>query len=178
VAAVEGDPIILKSDGFPTYHLANVVDDHDMKITHVLRGVEWQPSTSKHILLYKLVIQQFKIKIYDLHISDNLIILQFIYSRAFGWNPPNFGHLPLLINKDGTKLSKRQNDITINSYRLKGIYPEALLNFVISCGGGFVQNNERNVYIRPLSELVSKVGMKYRNKVKNVFNCCNLFSLT
>lgn len=53
VAAVEGDPIILKSDGFPTYHLANVVDDHDMKITHVLRGVEWQPSTSKHILLYK-----------------------------------------------------------------------------------------------------------------------------
>lgn len=55
VAAVEGDPIILKSDGFPTYHLANVVDDHDMKITHVLRGVEWQPSTSKHILLYKLV---------------------------------------------------------------------------------------------------------------------------
>lgn len=53
VAAVEGDPIILKSDDFPTYHLANVVDDHDMKITHVLRGVEWQPSTSKHILLYK-----------------------------------------------------------------------------------------------------------------------------
>lgn len=55
VGAVEGDPIIMKSDGFPTYHLANVVDDYDMKITHVFRGVEWQPSTSKHILLYKLV---------------------------------------------------------------------------------------------------------------------------
>lgn len=62
VAAVEGDPIILKSDGFPTYHLANVVDDHDMKITHVLRGVEWQPSTSKHILLYRSVIQKLKVK--------------------------------------------------------------------------------------------------------------------
>lgn len=62
VAAVEGDPIILKSDGFPTYHLANVVDDHDMKITHVLRGVEWQSSTTKHILLYRLVIQKLKVK--------------------------------------------------------------------------------------------------------------------
>jgi len=75
----------------------------------------------------------------------------------------------LLINKDGTKLSKRQNDITINTYRLKGIYPEALLNFVISCGGGFVNNNEKNnVYIQPLSELVSKVGIEYKNKVKNI----------
>lgn len=136
VAAVEGDPVILKSDGFPTYHLANVVDDHDMKITHVLRGVEWQPSTSKHILLYK----------------------------AFGWNPPNFGHLPLLINKDGTKLSKRQNDITIDAYRQKGIYPEALLNFVISCGGGFVQSKEtNNVYIKPLSELISKFDVSLIN---------------
>ncbi|CAI6351990.1 unnamed protein product [Macrosiphum euphorbiae] len=136
VAAVEGDPVILKSDGFPTYHLANVVDDHDMKITHVLRGVEWQPSTSKHILLY----------------------------RAFGWNPPNFAHLPLLINKDGTKLSKRQNDITINAYRENGIYPEALLNFVISCGGGFVQNKEtNNVYIKPLSELISKFDISLIN---------------
>lgn len=53
IAEVEGDPVILKSDGFPTYHLANVVDDHYMKITHVLRGVEWQPSTVKHLLLYK-----------------------------------------------------------------------------------------------------------------------------
>uniref|UniRef100_A0A2S2QL89 Nondiscriminating glutamyl-tRNA synthetase EARS2, mitochondrial n=1 Tax=Sipha flava TaxID=143950 RepID=A0A2S2QL89_9HEMI len=135
VAAVEGDPIILKSDGFPTYHLANVLDDHDMKITHVLRGVEWQPSTSKHILLYK----------------------------AFGWNPPNFGHLPLLTNINGTKLSKRQNDITISSYRKKGIYPEALLNFVISCGGGFKDNNVNNIYIRSLTELVSKFDISLIN---------------
>jgi len=76
----------------------------------------------------------------------------------------------LLINKDGTKLSKRQNDITINSYRQKGIYPEALLNFVISCGGGFVQNKEtNNVCIKPLSQLISKVGMKYSVKVKKIF---------
>jgi len=75
----------------------------------------------------------------------------------------------LLINKDGTKLSKRQNDITINAYRQSGIYPEALLNFVISCGGGFVQNKETNtVYIKPLSELISKVGMEYSFKVKNI----------
>jgi len=79
VAAVEGDPVILKSDGFPTYHLANVVDSHDMKITHVLRGVEWQPSTSKHILLYKFVIQQLKIS-YCFCIFNNLIILQLIYT--------------------------------------------------------------------------------------------------
>lgn len=78
----------------------------------------------------------------------------------------------MLINKDGTKLSKRQNDTTIKAYRQKGIYPEALLNFVISCGGGFVQNKEtNNVYIKPLPELISKVGMKYSVKVKKYFNC-------
>ena len=79
----------MKSDGFPTYHLANVVDDHYMKITHVLRGFEWQVSTSKHILLYK----------------------------AFGWTPPKFGHLPLIINSDGTKLSKRQGDVHVEHYK-------------------------------------------------------------
>lgn len=81
-----------------------------------------------------------------------------MYSRAFGWNPPKFGHLPLLTNADGTKLSKRQNDTTINAYRQKGIYPEALLNFVVSCGGGFMDSKETNhVYIKSLSELISKV---------------------
>lgn len=87
--------------------------------------------------------------------------------RAFGWNPPIFGHLPLLTNVDGTKLSKRQNDITISSYRKKGIYPEALLNFVISCGGGFKDNKEvQNIYIKPLPELVSKVSIEYNFKIK------------
>nr|KAF6354735.1 glutamyl-tRNA synthetase 2, mitochondrial [Myotis myotis] len=83
VASVEGDPVILKSDGFPTYHLACVVDDHHMGISHVLRGSEWLVSTAKHLLLY----------------------------QALGWPPPRFAHLPLLLNRDGSKLSKRQGDI-------------------------------------------------------------------
>ncbi|XP_015598994.1 probable glutamate--tRNA ligase, mitochondrial [Cephus cinctus] len=109
VAQNEGDPIIIKSDGYPTYHFANVVDDHFMEISHVLRGIEWQISTQKHLLLYK----------------------------AFGWIPPRFGHLPLILNPDGTKLSKRQGDITVEAYRKQGIFPLALLNFITHAGGGF-----------------------------------------
>ncbi|GAB6031296.1 hypothetical protein CHUAL_009093 [Chamberlinius hualienensis] len=105
----EGDPVIIKSDGFPTYHFANVVDDHLMEITHVLRGVEWHVSTTKHILLHK----------------------------AFGWDPPQFAHLPLIINSDGSKLSKRQGDVHVEDYRTKGYFPEAVVNFVTYCGGGF-----------------------------------------
>ncbi|CAG9858303.1 unnamed protein product [Phyllotreta striolata] len=108
----EGDPVILKTDGYPTYHLANVVDDHFMNISHVLRGVEWQISTTKHILLY----------------------------RAFNWTPPSFGHLPLLMNSDGTKLSKRQGDIRITHYKDSGIFPQALINFIVHSGGGFTKD--------------------------------------
>ncbi|XP_022901809.2 nondiscriminating glutamyl-tRNA synthetase EARS2, mitochondrial [Onthophagus taurus] len=113
----EGDPIVIKSDGFPTYHFANVVDDHLMGITHVLRGVEWQISTTKHLLMY----------------------------RAFGWRPPLYGHLPLLINADGTKLSKRQGDIKISSYRENGILPQALINYITCSGGGFKRDLEQNI---------------------------------
>ena len=88
------DQILLKSDGYPTYHLANVVDDHLMKISHVIRGEEWLPSTPKHILLY----------------------------QAFGWELPQFAHLPLLLNPDRTKLSKRQGDVAVEDYRAKGFY--------------------------------------------------------
>merc|ERR1711915_784761 len=109
----EGDPIIVKSDGFPTYHFANVVDDHLMNITHVLRGVEWQVSTPKHIMLYK----------------------------ALGWDPPIFGHLPLIMNKDGTKLSKRQGDLHLQTLKDRSYYPESVLNFVTSVGGGFHNRN-------------------------------------
>ena len=109
VFELEGDPIILKSDGFPTYHLANVVDDHLMGITHVLRGVEWQASTPKHLLMY----------------------------RAFGWTPPAFAHLPLIVNSDGSKLSKRQGDLHIESLIKEGFFPEAVVNFVSHVGGGF-----------------------------------------
>ncbi|KAK2589348.1 hypothetical protein KPH14_007893 [Odynerus spinipes] len=109
IGKTEGDPVIMKSDGYPTYHFANVVDDHHMKISHVLRGVEWQISTPKHIMLYK----------------------------AFGWKPPVYGHLPLILNSNGTKLSKRQDGITVDSFRKSGIFPLALLNYVTHAGGGF-----------------------------------------
>ena len=100
------DPIILKSDGFPTYHLANVVDDHEMKISHVIRGEEWLPSAPKHLLIY----------------------------QAFNWPSPEFAHLPLLLNKDKSKLSKRQGDVAVEDYLKKGYLPEALLNFVLLLG--------------------------------------------
>jgi glutamyl-tRNA synthetase len=94
--------VLLKSDGMPTYHLANVVDDHYMKITHVLRGEEWIPSAPKHLLLYKY----------------------------FGWEPPTLCHLPLLRNPDRSKLSKRKNPTSILYYQRMGYLPEALLNYL------------------------------------------------
>lgn len=109
VSDVEGDPVIMKTDGYPTYHFANVVDDHFMEITHVLRGIEWQSSTVKHLLLY----------------------------RAFCWEPPKFAHLPLLLNKDGTKLSKRQDDLHVHQLKLNGYFSEPVLNFITNSGGGF-----------------------------------------
>ena len=96
------DQILLKSDGFPTYHLANVVDDYLMKITHVIRGEEWLVSTPKHVLLYEFL----------------------------GWEKPEFIHMPLLLNPDGTKLSKRKNPTSITYYKDSGYLPEALINFL------------------------------------------------
>ncbi|MCD6415600.1 MAG: glutamate--tRNA ligase [Planctomycetes bacterium] len=96
------DLILLKSDGLPTYHLANVVDDHLMEITHVVRAEEWISSTPKHILIY----------------------------RSFGWTPPEFIHMPLLRNKDKTKISKRKNPTSLDWYREQGFLPEAMLNFL------------------------------------------------
>ncbi|KAL0202173.1 hypothetical protein M9458_000191, partial [Cirrhinus mrigala] len=109
VAAVEGDPVILKADGFPTYHLANVVDDHHMRVSHVLRGSEWLISTAKHLQLF----------------------------RALRWTPPAYAHLPLLLNRDGSKLSKRQGDIFVRRFREQGVLPEALLDIVTHAGSGF-----------------------------------------
>lgn len=100
------DQVILKSDGFPTYHLAVVVDDHLMKITHVLRGEEWISSGPKHILLY----------------------------RYFGWELPQFAHMPLLRNQDKSKMSKRKNDVSIFSYKEKGYLPDALINYLSLMG--------------------------------------------
>lgn len=109
VGEVEGDPVILKNDGFPTYHLANVVDDAHMHVSHVLRGAEWLTSTCKHLQLY----------------------------RALRTTPPTYAHLPLLLNPDGTKLSKRQGDIYISHFRQQGALPEALLDLITNCGSGF-----------------------------------------
>uniref|UniRef100_A0A182NRK5 Nondiscriminating glutamyl-tRNA synthetase EARS2, mitochondrial n=1 Tax=Anopheles dirus TaxID=7168 RepID=A0A182NRK5_9DIPT len=109
IAQQEGDPVIIKADGFPTYHFANVVDDHYMRITHVLRGVEWQISTPKHIQLF----------------------------HAFGWRPPQYAHLPLIMNPNGSKLSKRQGDVQLEHYRNNGTFPQALLNYITQSGGGF-----------------------------------------
>ncbi|KAF5295425.1 hypothetical protein FQA39_LY13086 [Lamprigera yunnana] len=131
IALNEGDPIIFKSDGFPTYHFANVVDDHYMEISHVLRGVEWQVSTTKHIMMY----------------------------NAFGWKPPLYGHLPLLMNADGTKLSKRQGDIQISNYKNNGILSQALINFITHSGGGFDKDQER--FLKPKSYTMEELAKQF-----------------
>ena len=124
----ESDPIIMKSDGFPTYHLANVVDDHLMDITHVLRGVEWLVSTPKHLALY----------------------------RALGFEPPKFAHLPLLVNSDGAKLSKRQGDVHVEDFRMKGYYPESVMNFITTSGGGFgFSGNVNSDKLYSMEELIN-----------------------
>ncbi|XP_055687029.1 probable glutamate--tRNA ligase, mitochondrial [Lutzomyia longipalpis] len=142
VALNEGDPVIVKSDGYPTYHFANVVDDHLMKITHVLRGVEWQVSTTKHLLMY----------------------------RAFGWEPPTFAHLPLIMNADGSKLSKRQGDIQIDYYRKQGILPSALINYIIQAGGGFDIDPAEKLRVYPMKELVEKFDISRVNSHSSRLN--------
>ncbi|MCD6376203.1 MAG: glutamate--tRNA ligase [Caldisericaceae bacterium] len=132
------DQILLKSDGYPTYHLANVVDDHLMKISHVIRGEEWLPSTPKHILLY----------------------------QAFGWELPQFAHLPLLLNPDRTKLSKRQGDVAVEDYRAKGFLPQALVNFVALLGWNKGDDQE----IFSLEELIEYFSLERVNKAGAVFD--------
>lgn len=108
------DQVLLKTDGFPTYHLANVVDDHLMGITHVIRAEEWLSSLPKHVELY----------------------------RAFGWDPPVFCHLPLLRNADRSKISKRKNPVSLNYYRRAGYLPEALLNYLALMGWAMPDERE------------------------------------
>jgi glutamyl-tRNA synthetase len=115
--ATVDDQVVMKSDGFPTYHLANVVDDHLMEISHVIRGEEWINSVPKHLLLYKY----------------------------FNWEPPGFCHLPLLRNNDATrsKLSKRKNPTSINYYRHAGFLPKAIVNFLGLIGGAGSEGDEK-----------------------------------
>jgi glutamyl-tRNA synthetase len=130
--------VLLKSDGYPTYHLANVVDDHLMGITHVIRGEEWLSSTPKHILLYEY----------------------------FGWDLPTFAHLPLLLNPDKSKLSKRQGDVAVEDYRQKGYLPEALVNFVALLGWN--PGTEQEIFT--LAELVDEFSLERVGKSGAVFN--------
>lgn len=108
------DQVLLKSDGYPTYHLAVVVDDHVMKITHILRGAEWISSTPKHILLY----------------------------QAFGWKPPQIGHFPVILGPDKKKLSKRHGVKSVLDYQKEGYLPEALVNFMVFLGWSYKDNSD------------------------------------
>ncbi|MFA5793319.1 MAG: glutamate--tRNA ligase [Candidatus Gracilibacteria bacterium] len=132
------DQVLIKSDNFPTYHLANVVDDHEMGITHVIRGEEWLPSTPKHIWLYK----------------------------AFGWTPPEFAHLPLLLNADHSKLSKRQGDVAAEDYIKKGYLKEAVLNFIAFLGWN--PGTEEEFF--SLDELIERFDFDRVQKAGAVFN--------
>ncbi|KAL4807609.1 hypothetical protein BDV18DRAFT_135657 [Aspergillus unguis] len=115
IERVYDDPILLKSDGHPTYHLANVVDDHLMEITHVIRGTEWMSSTPLHVALY----------------------------NAFKWTPPRFGHVPLLVDKSGQKLSKRNADIDLTFFKDKqGVFPASLVNFAALLGWSHTQKSD------------------------------------
>lgn len=111
---INPDPVLLKSDGFPTYHLANVVDDHLMKITHIMRAQEWIPSGPLHVLLY----------------------------RAFGWETPLYCHLPMVMGSDGQKLSKRHGSTSIRDFRDQGYLPEAILNYITLLGWSYDDSRE------------------------------------
>ncbi len=132
------DQVLIKSDGFPTYHLANVVDDHLMGITHVIRGEEWLSSTPKHVLLYEYL----------------------------GWEKPVFAHLPLLLNPDKSKLSKRQGDVAVEDYHDKGFLKEALINFVALLGWN--PGDEQEFFT--MEELINKFTLERVHKAGAVFN--------
>jgi nondiscriminating glutamyl-tRNA synthetase len=132
------DQVLIKSDGFPTYHLAVVVDDHRMGITHILRAEEWLPSTPKHLYLFKWL----------------------------GWQPPAFAHLPLLLNEDRSKMSKRSGDTAAEDYRRKGYLPDALVNFLALLGWN--PGDEQELFTR--EELVSRFSVERISKSGAVFD--------
>ncbi len=132
------DQVLIKSDGFPTYHFAVVIDDHLMGITHIIRGEEWISSVPKHVQLYKY----------------------------FGWEIPQMAHLPLLLNPDKSKLSKRQGDVAVEDYRKKGYLPEALVNFVAFLGWN--PGTEKEMY--SIEELIQDFDLAKVGKTGGVFN--------
>ncbi len=136
------DQVLMKSDGFPTYHFANVVDDHLMKITHVIRGEEWLPSTPKHVILYD----------------------------AFGWDKPLFAHLPLLLNPDKTKLSKRQGSAAVEDFASEGYFSDAFVNFIALLGWN--PSADREIY--SIDELIESFDIEKVNKGGAVFDRAKL----
>jgi glutamyl-tRNA synthetase len=134
----QDDFVLLKTDKFPTYHLANVIDDHFMKISHVLRGDEWITSTPKHVLLYE----------------------------AFGWEPPVFAHLPVILGEDGTKLSKRKGAASVMDYKEDGILPDALINFLALLGWNPGDDRE----IMTTEELINAFDLEKVSPKASVFD--------
>lgn len=134
------DQVLIKGDGYPTYHLANVVDDHLMKISHVIRGEEWLTSVPKHILIYK----------------------------ALGWEIPQLAHVPLILNPDKTKLSKRQGDVATEDFIKKGYLPEALINFIALLGWNPGEGESREIF--SLNELIKLFSIERVNSAGAVFN--------
>jgi len=136
------DQVLIKSDGFPTYHLAVVVDDHLMGITHIIRGEEWISSVPKHVVLF----------------------------RYFGWEIPAFAHLPLILNPDKSKLSKRQGDVAVEDYLAKGYLPEAIINFIALLG--FNPRADQELY--SIQELTEAFDLSKINKSGAVFDIAKL----
>src|SRR6185369_5970242 len=130
--------VLIKSDGYPTYHLAATCDDHDMKISHVIRGEEWLSSLPKHLFI----------------------------AQCFGWTAPQYAHLPLLLNPDKSKLSKRQGDVAVEDYLAKGYLPEALINFVALMGWN--PTADREIFTK--EELATLFDITKVNKSGAVFN--------
>ncbi|MDY0152733.1 MAG: glutamate--tRNA ligase [Candidatus Cloacimonas sp.] len=141
-ASQSDDQVLLKSDGYPTYHLAATVDDHFMQITHVIRGEEWLSSTPKHLWLYE----------------------------CFGWKAPKWVHLPLILSTDRSKLSKRMNDVSVESYIAKGYLKEALINFVALLG--WHGSDDREIY--SLEELCQAYTLERVSKSGAIFDLTKL----
>jgi len=138
--ALIDDQILLKTDGFPTYHLAVVIDDHLMNITHVMRGDDWIPSTPKRILLYK----------------------------ALGWDLPTFVHVPLVLGPDGKKLGKRHGATSVDEFRRQGYLPDALLNFLALLGWAPGEGDEQEIFTR--EELIQRFDLERINLSAAVFS--------
>ena len=132
------DQVLLKSDGYPTYHLANVIDDHLMKISHVIRAEEWLPSTPKHIILYEY----------------------------FGWKPPEFAHIPMVLAPDKSKLSKRHGAMGVLEFKNQGYLPEAIINFLAFLGWNPGDNRE----IFSMQELIEEFSIDKVQKGGAIFN--------